>query len=112
MLIVVDDDIDVRNWSDVLCAVSTRMDPGRDLSVMTDTPMDPLDFASPQPGLAGKLGIDATVKIGSETSRAWGRPLAMPDEIVRRVERRFGHLFAPPRHDAAPIRRQAADVAE
>jgi 4-hydroxy-3-polyprenylbenzoate decarboxylase len=95
MLIVVDDDIDVRNWADVLWAVATRMDPGRDLTVVADTPMDPLDFASPQAGLAGKLGIDATVKIGAETSRVWGRPLAMPDEIVRRVERQFGHLFAP-----------------
>jgi 4-hydroxy-3-polyprenylbenzoate decarboxylase len=111
MLIVVDDDIDVRNWSDVLWAVATRMDPGRDLAVVADTPMDPLDFASPEPGLAGKLGIDATVKIGPETSRAWGRPLAMPDEIVRRVERQFGHLFAP-RHAATPIRPRDADVAE
>jgi 4-hydroxy-3-polyprenylbenzoate decarboxylase len=111
MLIVVDDDIDVRNWADVLWAVATRMDPGRDLAVVADTPMDPLDFASPEPGLAGKLGIDATVKIGPETSRAWGRPLAMPDEIVRRVERQFGHLFAP-RHAATPIRPRDADVAE
>jgi 4-hydroxy-3-polyprenylbenzoate decarboxylase len=111
MLIVVDDDIDVRNWADVLWAVATRMDPGRDLAVLADTPMDPLDFASPQPGLAGKLGIDATVKIGAETSRAWGRPLAMPDQIVRRIERQFGHLFAP-RHDTAPIRPRDADVAE
>jgi 4-hydroxy-3-polyprenylbenzoate decarboxylase len=95
MLIVVDDDIDVRNWADVLWAVATRMDPGRDVAVIADTPMDPLDFASPQAGLAGKLGLDATVKIGAETSRVWGRPLAMPDEIVRRVERQFGHLFAP-----------------
>jgi 4-hydroxy-3-polyprenylbenzoate decarboxylase len=93
MLIVVDDDIDVRNWSDVLWAVATRMDPGRDVAVVADTPMDPLDFASPRPGLAGKLGLDATVKIGPETSRAWGRPLVMPDKIVRRVEREFGHLF-------------------
>ena len=99
MLIVVDDDIDVRNWSDVIWATATRMDPGRDLVVVDDTPMDPLDFASPQAGLAGKLGIDATVKIGPETSRQWGRPLAMPAETVSRIERRFGHLFARPTKD-------------
>jgi 4-hydroxy-3-polyprenylbenzoate decarboxylase len=94
MVIVVDDDIDARNWSDVLWAMATRMDPGRDLVVVTDTPMDPLDFASPQSGLAGKLGIDATVKIGPETAREWGRTLKMPSEIVAQVERKFGHLFA------------------
>jgi 4-hydroxy-3-polyprenylbenzoate decarboxylase len=105
MLIVVDDDIDVRSWPDVLWAVATRMDPGRDLTVVADTPMDALDFASPEPGLAGKLGIDATIKIGPETSRAWGRPLAMPDEIVRRIEQQFGHLFAPRRAEP-PIRPQ------
>jgi 4-hydroxy-3-polyprenylbenzoate decarboxylase len=96
LIIVVDDDIDVRNWPDVVWAMATRMDPGRDLLVVTDTPMDPLDFASPQPGLAGKLGIDATVKTGPETSREWGKPLAMPREVVGDVARRFGHLFATP----------------
>jgi 4-hydroxy-3-polyprenylbenzoate decarboxylase len=93
MLVVVDDDIDVRRWPDVLWAIATRMDPGRDLVVVADTPMDPLDFASPQPGLAGKLGIDATVKIGPESTRRWGRPLAMPADTIRRMERQFGHLF-------------------
>jgi 4-hydroxy-3-polyprenylbenzoate decarboxylase len=93
LVIVVDDDIDVRNWGDVLWAMATRMDPGRDLLVITDTPFDPLDFASPQPGLAGKLGIDATVKIGVETTRAAGRPLAMPPEVRDRVQRRFAHVF-------------------
>jgi 4-hydroxy-3-polyprenylbenzoate decarboxylase len=93
MLVVVDDDIDARNWDDVLWAVATRMDPGRDLLVVTDTPMDPLDFASPQPGLAGKLGMDATVKMGVETTRQAGRPLRMSPEVVEQVERRFGGLF-------------------
>jgi 4-hydroxy-3-polyprenylbenzoate decarboxylase len=93
MVIVVDDDIDVRNWGDVLWAMATRMDPSRDLLVVADTPMDPLDFASPQPGLAGKLGIDATVKIGVETTRAGGRALTMPSEVVDRVQQRFGHMF-------------------
>ncbi|PWB62255.1 MAG: UbiD family decarboxylase [Bradyrhizobiaceae bacterium] len=93
LVIVVDDDIDARRWDDVMWAVATRMDPGRDLLVVGDTPMDPLDFASPLPGLAGKLGIDATVKIGPETTREWGRRLAMPREVVESVERRFGHVF-------------------
>jgi hypothetical protein len=52
---------------------------------------------------------DATVKIGAETSRAWGRPLAMPDEVVHRIEDRFGHLFAPPRRDGTPVRQPAAE---
>jgi 4-hydroxy-3-polyprenylbenzoate decarboxylase len=94
MVIVVDDDIDARSWPDVIWALATRMDPGRDLMVITDTAMDPLDFASPAAGLAGKLGVDATVKIGPETTRQWGRPLAMPPEIVAGVERRFAHLLA------------------
>jgi 4-hydroxy-3-polyprenylbenzoate decarboxylase len=98
MVIVVDDDVDTRNWSDVIWALSTRMDPARDLTVIADTPMDPLDFASPAAGLAGKLGIDATVKIGPETAREWGRPLAMSADVVERIERRFGHLFAGPRN--------------
>ena len=72
MIVVVDDDIDVRNWSDIAWAVSTRMDPSRDLMVLERTAMDYLDFASPEPGLAGKLGIDATNKIGAETGRTWG----------------------------------------
>ncbi|HUI94164.1 MAG TPA: UbiD family decarboxylase [Xanthobacteraceae bacterium] len=101
MVIVVDDDVDTRNWSDVIWALSTRMDPARDLTVIADTPMDPLDFASPAAGLAGKLGIDATVKIGPETAREWGRPLAMSAEVIERVERRFGHLFAAGRGAAA-----------
>ena len=74
-LIIVDADIDVRNWPDVMWAVSTRSDPSRDLVSLTDTPIDYLDFASPKSGLGGKLGIDATNKIGSETIREWGRVL-------------------------------------
>jgi 4-hydroxy-3-polyprenylbenzoate decarboxylase len=93
MVIVVDDDIDARCWSDVMWAVATRMDPGRDLMVVTGTAMDPLDFASPEVGLAGKLGVDATTKIGPETTRAWGRPLAMPPEVVGRIEQRFAGLL-------------------
>lgn len=72
MIIVVDGDIDPRNWDDIAWALATRMDPGRDLAIMERTPMDYLDFASPQAGLGGKLGIDATTKIGTETGREWG----------------------------------------
>lgn len=72
MIVVVDDDIDPRNWDDIAWALSTRMDPARDVMLLDRTPMDYLDFASPEPGLAGKIGIDATNKIGSETAREWG----------------------------------------
>ncbi len=72
MIVVVDDDIDPTNWDDIAWAIATRMDPGRDVMILENTPMDYLDFASPEPGLAGKLGIDATTKIGSETRRDWG----------------------------------------
>ena len=87
VIVVVDDDIDARNWDDVLWAISTRMDPARDLMVMDGTPMDYLDFASPRAGLAGKLGIDATTKIGSETSRDWGRVMSLdPAHEARAAE--------------------------
>lgn len=77
LVVVVDGDIDARNWDDVLWAISTRMDPSRDLMAIDGTPMDYLDFASPREGLAGKLGIDATTKIGAETTRDWGRVMAL-----------------------------------
>jgi 4-hydroxy-3-polyprenylbenzoate decarboxylase len=76
LVIVVDDDIDPRNWDDVAWALATRMDAGRDVMLMQDTPMDYLDFASPKSGLAGKMGIDATNKIGAETTREWGVKMA------------------------------------
>lgn len=72
MIVVVDEDIDPRDWDDIAWALSTRMDPARDVMLLERTPMDYLDFASPEPGLAGKIGIDATVKIGAETTREWG----------------------------------------
>nr|WP_282569316.1 UbiD family decarboxylase [Aliiroseovarius sp. S1339] len=72
MIVVVDDDIDPRNWDDIAWVLATRMDPSRDVMILEKTPMDYLDFASPEPGLAGKIGIDATNKIGAETSREWG----------------------------------------
>lgn len=76
-IVVVDRDIDPRSWDDIAWAMATRMDPARDLMVLDRTPMDYLDFASPSEGLAGKLGIDATTKIGAETTRDWGRVMTM-----------------------------------
>lgn len=107
LVIVVDDDIDARNWRDVMWAVATRADAGRDLVIMTDTPIDVLDFASPLPGLGGKLGIDATRKIGAETTRCWGERLAMDKATCQRVDslaQRLTNLFE--RSDK-PTRQQA-----
>lgn len=81
-IIVVDDDIDPRDWSDIAWALATRMDPARDVTVIDRTPIDYLDFASPEAGLGGKLGIDATVKIGVETAREWGKVLVMPKRLA------------------------------
>ena len=86
LIIAVDPDIDVRNWADVIWALSTRFDAPRDLVVVPDTPIDYLDFASAHPGLGGKLGLDATNKIGAETSREWGQPLAMSADVAARID--------------------------
>ncbi len=91
-IIVVDDDIDPRRWEDVSWAMATRFDPSRDLMVIERTPIDYLDFASPVSGLGGKLGIDATGKIGAETSREWGRVLAMTPEVERRIDQMWTRL--------------------
>jgi len=92
-IIVVDaDDIDVRNWDDVLWAISTRFDASRDLVQLENTPIDYLDFASPLPGLGGKIGLDATGKIGAETARPWGKVLEMSNEIVERVDDLWSRL--------------------
>jgi 4-hydroxy-3-polyprenylbenzoate decarboxylase len=86
LLIVVDDDIDIRDWRAVMWAVATRSDASRDLVQLANTPIDYLDFASPKPGLGGKLGIDATNKIGAETERAWGQVLAMDPAVATRID--------------------------
>ena len=93
MVIVVDDDIDIRSWPDVMWALATRMDPSRDLMVLERTPVDQLDFASPLEGLGGKVGFDATRKIGAETSREWGVELKMPDEVEKQVTQRWHEFF-------------------
>ncbi len=92
MIIVVDEDINVRSWPDVMWAVSTRMDASRDLCVLDNTPIDYLDFASPQSGLGGKLGLDATNKIGAESTREWGKKLEMSADIVRKVDAMWGKI--------------------
>lgn len=83
MIVVVDADINPANWDDIAWALATRMDPARDVMVLENTPMDYLDFASPQPGLAGKMGIDATIKIESETNRQWGTVMQTAPEDAR-----------------------------
>ena len=85
-VIVTDDDINVREWKDVIWAVTTRMDPRRDTTFVDHTPIDYLDFASPTAGLGSKIGLDATHKWPGETSRTWGRPIRMSDEVRRRVD--------------------------
>jgi len=85
-VIVVDDDINIRNWEDVIWAMTTRMDPARDTVTIENTPIDYLDFASPVSGLGSKMGFDATTKTGGETSREWGRPITMSQEVKDRID--------------------------
>jgi 4-hydroxy-3-polyprenylbenzoate decarboxylase len=85
-IVVCDDDIDVRNWKEVIWAITTRVDPVRDTLIAENTPIDYLDFASPVSGLGSKLGIDATNKWPGETQREWGRPIVMDAEVKRRVD--------------------------
>jgi len=91
-IVVVDDDIDVRDWKEVIWAITTRVDPGRDTVLVENTPIDYLDFASPVSGLGSKIGIDATNKWPGETARTWGRPIAMDPEVKRRVDALWGEL--------------------
>ncbi|MFN4088994.1 MAG: UbiD family decarboxylase [Alphaproteobacteria bacterium] len=94
-VIVVDHDIDARDWKDVMWAVSTRMDPARDITVIENTPIDYLDFASPESGLGSKIGLDATDKWPPETKREWGRKLRMDDSVVDRVTARWREYGLP-----------------
>ncbi len=94
-VIVVDDDIDARNWKDVMWAIATRMDPVRDITLVDHTPIDYLDFASPESGLGGKVGLDATAKMPPETRRDWGRPIRMSEEVVAEVTRRWSEYGLP-----------------
>ena len=85
-VIVVDDDVNTRDWNDVIWAMTTRMDPARDTTLIENTPIDYLDFASPVSGLGSKMGMDATNKLPGETDREWGKPIVMSDEIKQRVD--------------------------
>ncbi len=85
-IIVTDDDVDVRDWKEVVWALTTRVDPARDTLIAERTPIDYLDFASPVAGLGSKMGIDATHKWPGETAREWGRPIVMDEDVKRRVD--------------------------
>jgi 4-hydroxy-3-polyprenylbenzoate decarboxylase len=100
-VIVVDDDIDARNWKDVMWAISTRMDPARDITVIENTPIDYLDFASPESGLGSKIGLDATDKWPPESHREWGRKLGMDAATVEAVTQMWSRLGLP--GDGKPV---------
>lgn len=85
-IIVTDDDIDIRDWKEVIWAITTRMDPVRDTVLVDNTPIDYLDFASPVSGLGGKMGLDATNKWPGESLREWGRPIQMDPAVTQRVQ--------------------------
>ncbi|HSQ80781.1 MAG TPA: 4-hydroxy-3-polyprenylbenzoate decarboxylase [Casimicrobiaceae bacterium] len=86
MIVVTDDDVNIREWKDVIWALTTRVDPARDTLIVPNTPIDYLDFASPVAGLGSKMGIDATNKWPGETAREWGRPIAMDAAVEARVD--------------------------
>ncbi|HEY5290430.1 MAG TPA: UbiD family decarboxylase [Caulobacteraceae bacterium] len=94
-VIVVDDDIDARDWKDVMWAIATRMDPARDITVIESTPIDYLDFASPVSGLGGKIGLDATNKWPPETAREWGRQIRMDPGVIDAVTAMWPSLGLP-----------------
>ncbi|MDE3061382.1 MAG: UbiD family decarboxylase, partial [Pseudomonadota bacterium] len=91
-VIVVDNDINCRDWKDVIWALSTRMDPVRDITLIDHTPIDYLDFASPVSGLGGKVGLDATNKWSGETGREWGKKIFMKQEVIDKVSRLWGQM--------------------
>src|SRR5689334_15127200 len=91
-IIVTDDDVNVRDWKEVIWALTTRVDPQRDTLITEHTPIDYLDFASPVPGLGSKMGIDATNKWPGGSDRRWGEPIAMSDEVKKRVDAIWSEL--------------------
>jgi 4-hydroxy-3-polyprenylbenzoate decarboxylase len=94
-VIVVDAEINARDWKDVMWAVATRMDPARDITLVDGTPIDYLDFASPVSGLGSKIGLDATNKWPPETRRDWGKEIRMSDDVVEKVDRMWKDLGLP-----------------
>ena len=93
-IVVVDDDIDIRDWKEVVWAITTRMDPVRDTTLVDHTPIDYLDFASPVSGLGGKMGLDATSKWPGETAREWGRPIAAGEALDATARARLDEVYA------------------
>jgi len=91
-IIVTDDDIDIRDWKEVIWAITTRVDPARDALIVENTPIDYLDFASPISGLGGKMGLDATHKWPGETTREWGRTIAMDAAVKTRIDELWQQL--------------------
>ena len=91
-IIVTDDDVNIRDWKEVVWAMSTRVDPARDCVIVENTPIDYLDFASPVSGLGSKMGMDATNKWPGETNREWGRPISMDSAVKARVDALWGSL--------------------
>ena len=92
IVVITDHDVNVRNWEDVIWAITTRVDPARDTLIIENTPIDYLDFASPVSGLGSKMGIDATNKWPEETQRTWGRPISMSADVRKRVDEIWDRL--------------------
>src|ERR1700716_348301 len=91
-IVVVDEDVNIRDWKEVIWAITTRIDPVRDTVLVDRTPIDYLDFASPVVGLGSKMGLDATNKWPGETARAWGRPVALDGQVKQRLDRIWSEL--------------------
>ena len=94
-IVVVDDDVDIRDWKEVIWAITTRVDPVRDTTLVEHTPIDYLDFASPVSGLGGKMGLDATNKWPGETTREWGRAIRMDPAVTQRVQGVLAEIMKP-----------------
>jgi len=92
-IIVVDEDINIRDWKDVIWAITTRVDPLRDTTMIDRTPIDYLDFASPIAGLGSKMGIDATNKLNGETTREWGQIIVPDSQIDAKMEQLYNQVF-------------------
>jgi 4-hydroxy-3-polyprenylbenzoate decarboxylase len=100
-IVVVDDDVNIRAWEDVIWAITTRMDPSRDTSIIKNTPIDYLDFASPVSGLGSKMGLDATNKMPGESNREWGEPIVMTPEVKLKIDNLWDELGI---NQSAPIK--------
>jgi 4-hydroxy-3-polyprenylbenzoate decarboxylase len=95
-IVVTDDDVNIRDWKEVVWAITTRVDPVRDTTLVDQTPIDYLDFASPTSGLGGKMGLDATNKWPGETQREWGRAIEMPPAVRSAVQKVFDAVMRTP----------------